>query len=67
MREMTFALILAAGLCAAAVQPAHAAEMGVDLELILAVDVSRSMDMEEQQLQRDGYVAALTHPEIVAT
>ena len=24
------------------------------------------MDTEEQQLQRDGYVAALTHPEIVA-
>jgi hypothetical protein len=34
------------------------AETEVDLALVLAVDVSRSMDPEEQQLQRDGYVAA---------
>jgi hypothetical protein len=45
--------------------PARAADLPVDLELILAVDVSRSMDMEELALQRDGYVAAITHPEIV--
>jgi hypothetical protein len=32
----------------------------VDLELLLAVDVSYSMDVEEQRVQRDGYVAALT-------
>ncbi|MGI9426380.1 MAG: DUF1194 domain-containing protein [Hyphomicrobiaceae bacterium] len=30
----------------------------VDLELVLAVDVSLSMQLDEQQLQRDGYVAA---------
>ena len=30
----------------------------VDLELVLAVDVSMSMDLDEQRLQRDGYVAA---------
>jgi hypothetical protein len=30
----------------------------VDLELVLAVDVSLSMDLEEQRLQRDGYVEA---------
>jgi len=29
-----------------------------DLLLVLAVDVSLSMDLEEQRLQRDGYVAA---------
>jgi hypothetical protein len=29
-----------------------------DLELVLAVDVSRSMDQDEQRLQRDGYVSA---------
>jgi hypothetical protein len=45
--------------------PAHAADTRVDLELILAVDVSRSMDIDEQQLQRDGYVAAITHPEVL--
>jgi len=58
------ALVLAAVLWAAA-QPAWAGDTPVDLELILAVDVSRSMDIDEQQLQRDGYVAALTHPEVI--
>lgn len=38
----------------------------VDLELVLAVDVSRSMDFEEQELQRDGYAAAFRHPEVLA-
>ena len=42
-----------------------AAQVEVDLELVLAVDISRSMDLDEQQLQRDGYVAALRHPEVV--
>jgi hypothetical protein len=32
----------------------------VDVELVIAVDVSYSMDSDEQALQRDGYVAALT-------
>jgi len=47
--------------------PAGAAAQGadVDLELVLAVDVSRSMDFEEQRLQRDGYVAAFRHPEVI--
>jgi hypothetical protein len=34
--------------------------MPVDTELVLAVDVSYSMDPEEQQLQREGYIAAIT-------
>jgi hypothetical protein len=42
---------------------AHA--MPVDVELVLAVDVSQSMDEGEQALQRAGYVAALTHPEVL--
>lgn len=45
---------------------ARAADMAVDLELVLAVDVSRSMDHDEQRLQRDGYVAAFHHPEVIA-
>ncbi len=32
----------------------------VDVELVLAVDISQSMDTEEQEVQREGYVAALT-------
>jgi Protein of unknown function (DUF1194) len=59
------ALVLAAVLWAAVLPPAYAADTRVDLELILAVDVSRSMDLDEQQLQRDGYVAAITHPEVI--
>ncbi|HRF49060.1 MAG TPA: DUF1194 domain-containing protein, partial [Anaerolineales bacterium] len=35
------------------------AQQPVDLELVLAVDVSLSMDFDEQRVQRDGYVAAL--------
>ncbi len=35
----------------------------VDAEIVLAVDVSFSMDPGEQKLQRAGYVEALTSPE----
>jgi hypothetical protein len=37
----------------------------VDTELVLAVDVSYSMDPEEQQLQREGYIGALTSREFM--
>ncbi|MEX2631142.1 MAG: DUF1194 domain-containing protein [Tistlia sp.] len=37
----------------------------VDLELVLAVDVSRSMDLHEQEVQRAGYVAAFRHPQVL--
>ena len=38
----------------------------VDLELILAVDVSYSMDPDEQTLQREGYILGLTSPEFLS-
>ena len=38
----------------------------VDLELILAVDVSSSVDEEEYQLQIRGIAAAFRHPDVVA-
>ena len=44
---------------------AAAAQTVVDLELVLAVDVSGSMDQQEQALQRRGYVEAFAHPEVV--
>lgn len=44
---------------------APAAAVDVDLQLVLAVDVSRSMDTDEQQLQRDGYVAAFRHQSVI--
>jgi hypothetical protein len=58
--------ISAAALAVAAfVGEVAAADIPVDLELVLAVDVSGSMDMEEQQVQRAGYIDAITHPEVL--
>jgi hypothetical protein len=57
---------LAAFVSFAARVPASHAESGaveVDAEIVLAVDISYSMDTEEQQLQRSGYIEALTSPE----
>ena len=34
----------------------------VDLLLVLAADVSRSVDSQKFQLQREGYAAALVNP-----
>jgi len=49
----------------AAHPPAARAE-SVDLELVLAIDVSRSMDIGEQELQREGYAAAFRHAQVHA-
>ena len=38
----------------------------VDLELVLAVDVSSSVDEEEYQLQIRGVGAAFRHPDVIA-
>jgi Protein of unknown function (DUF1194) len=37
----------------------------VDVELVLAVDVSYSMDPEEQALQREGYISGITSREFM--
>ncbi len=47
------------------VQPATAQEIPVDVELVLAVDVSASIDGGEVNLQRVGYVQALTDPRVI--
>ncbi|GBD50720.1 DUF1194 domain-containing protein [Methylopila sp. Yamaguchi] len=54
--RMVLPLAALAGSAAFAAQPA---ETDVDLELVLAVDISYSMDTEEQQVQREGYGAAI--------
>src|SRR4051812_37587744 len=61
-----------AGLCFAAPnRPQTLAQRGetgvvpVDVEVALAVDVSYSMDPEEQALQREGYMAAITSREFM--
>jgi Protein of unknown function (DUF1194) len=46
-------------------EPARAEDMPVDLELVLAVDISGSVDEVEAQLQREGYIAALRHPHVI--
>src|SRR5262245_36137013 len=37
-----------------------------DLQIVLAADVSRSVDDGEFELQRKGYAAALTDPRVLA-
>lgn len=56
------AVATALGLALLSSAPASAQRReGVDLELILAVDVSGSMDAEEQDVQRKGYIEAFRH------
>jgi hypothetical protein len=55
--------ILAGGLAALA-GSARAAE-AVDVALVLAVDSSTSVDMDEFYLQMEGYAAAMRHPALV--
>ena len=47
-------------------QHAMAESRAVDLELVLAVDISTSMDLEEAALVRQGFVSALRHPDVIA-
>jgi hypothetical protein len=61
---MRFALIAIGCLAfVALIGQSHAA--GVDLEVILAADVSRSIDDGEFDLQRKGYAAALSDPRVL--
>jgi hypothetical protein len=59
-------LLAAAG--TAALLPGLAAGQStepVDVLLLLAVDVSRSVDEDEARLQREGYRAAVSDPAVV--
>jgi len=64
---MRWNLGLLTGLVCAVAAHGAAAEAGiaVDLELVLAVDVSGSIDPSEAILQREGYIQALTSPEVI--
>jgi hypothetical protein len=42
-----------------------AAAETVDLQLVLLADVSRSMTEEQFKLQREGYAAAITNPQVI--
>jgi len=61
-----FGLILAASLIALLAPPDRAdAQTQVDVELVLAVDISYSMDFDELALQREGYITALRSKEFI--
>ncbi len=65
MRRLLPSLLAACVLCLAPPGLARSGEtQRVDLELVLAVDVSLSMDADEQRLQREGYVAAFRDPAV---
>ena len=63
-RLLRCAVILIALLGAAVVPPASAAEP-VDLLLVLASDVSRSVDNAKFKLQREGYAAAISNGRVL--
>ena len=56
---------LVGSLAALAAATAAKADTPVDLQLVLAVDVSRSIDEVEAELQRRGYVEALTNDRVI--
>ncbi len=58
-------LALALGVAVVLPQGALAAAAAVDLELVIATDVSRSISEEEALLQRQGTAAAFKSPEVI--
>jgi hypothetical protein len=59
MRIAAALIVVVAGLAPAQAQP-------VDLQLVLAVDTSGSVDHLRFELQKQGYVAAFRHPRVLA-
>ena len=57
-------IVLAIAIASFGISPLRAAEP-VDLLLVLAADVSRSIDSQKFQLQREGYAAALANPRVL--
>ena len=65
LKSLVAGIVGLAALLVAAPAQAKGGATNVDAELVLAVDVSYSMDQEEQKLQRAGYAAALTSSEFL--
>jgi hypothetical protein len=63
LRGFSFPRLIMAGMFVLTASSAHAAPE-VDLALVLAVDISQSMETDEQELQREGYVDAFRSPEV---
>jgi hypothetical protein len=65
IQTLLASIVLAAVLAAIWVPAAASAAEDVDLLLVLAVDVSRSIDATKFQLQREGYAAAVADPHVL--
>src|ERR1700674_1265356 len=61
-RRMVVAAIALAGLRS----PAAGELVGVDLQLVIAIDVSSSMDESRRRVQRDGYARAIRSAAVLA-
>jgi len=70
MRYLRTRLLLRRGVAAALLLASGAvpvmAQGGVDLQLVLAVDASGSVDQYRFELQKRGYAAAFRHPTVLA-
>ena len=65
MRRRAVLFCASAALLSPGPRSARAASEAVDIALVLAVDVSRSIDADEARMQRDGYRSAVSDPEVV--
>ncbi|TDH35766.1 DUF1194 domain-containing protein [Pseudohoeflea suaedae] len=65
LRRLLFLVCATAGFGLSGPASGHAGEP-VDVALVLAVDVSRSMSPGELEIQRHGYAEAIRSPEVVA-
>lgn len=65
MLKTLLSIVLASALLAGTAHAQSADPIPVDLELILAVDASASIDEHEAALQRAGYIAALTNKRVL--
>jgi hypothetical protein len=65
LRGLAALAIAAVSGLAAPVTAQQGAKTSVDLELLLAVDISQSMDFDEHTVQREGYVEAFRHRDVI--
>ena len=63
MRRLLAAALAAVGVASASA--VRAQTVPVDLELVLAVDVSGSIDSDEARQQREGYLSAIVDPAVI--
>jgi hypothetical protein len=59
-------IVVAAIALAAIRSPAAGEPVGVDLQLVIAIDVSASMNENRRRVQREGYARAIRSAEVLA-